>query len=183
MAVYLGIGIGLAPASGHPLLWWVILAATGVSRVFHSLSVDYYRSRFLEPVEVSSTSVEEDDYQGFKAELDSLHASHKHVLRKTVISLYLRYLNLQKRMTSRAAGADRGRRVSADAFYARNKAAMRGWTFLGPSMGGLLLIISAFLGRFDLYIWGNIVVMNLWAVVMSFVQSKIDLSLDEETAP
>ncbi|MDP2915266.1 MAG: CDP-alcohol phosphatidyltransferase family protein [Candidatus Aminicenantes bacterium] len=182
VAVYLGIGIGLAPASDHPLLWWVILAATGASHVFHSLSVDYYRSRFLDHVEGSSAS-DEDDFRSFKADLDALSASQGQLLRKAVIGLYLRYLNLQKRMTSRAAGAGRGRRVSADAFYARNKTAMRGWTLLGSSMGGLLLIISAFLGRFDIYFWGRIVVMNLWAAVMYIVQFRIDHGPAEETAP
>lgn len=183
VAVYLGIGIGLAPASDHPVLWWVLLAATGASHIFHSLSIDYYRTRFLDNVEGSSPSVEEDDFRTFKAELDALRASQGHLLRKAVIGLYLRYLNLQKRMTSRAAGAVQGRRVSADAFYARNKTAMRGWTLLGSSTGGLLLIVSALLGRFDLYFWGRIVVMNLWAAVMYIVQFRIDHSLAEETAP
>ena len=182
VAVYLGIGIGLAPASGHPLLWWVILAATGASHVFHSLSVDYYRSRFIEHVEGSSGSVEEDDYWAFKAELDALKAKRGHHLRKTVIGLYLRYLSLQRKMTSRAAGAVPDRRAGSAAFYAKNKTAMRGWTLLGPSMGGLLLIIAALLGRFDLYFWGRIVVMNLWAAAMYIIQFRINHSLAEETA-
>jgi hypothetical protein len=180
-AVYLGIGIGLALASSHPLLWWVILAATGASHVFHSLSVDHYRSRFLAHVEGSSDSVEEDDYRAFKAELDVLKAGRGHFLRKTLIGLYLRYLNVQKKMTSRAAGAGRAKQASMEEFYARNKTAMRGWTLLGPSMGGLLLIAAALLGRFDLYFWGRIVVMNLWAAVMYFVQFRIDHSLADET--
>jgi hypothetical protein len=181
VAVYLGIGIGFAPASDHPVLWWVLLAATGASHIFHSMSIDHYRVRFLDRVEGSSASVEEADYQAFKAELDSLNAGHGHVLRKTVIGLYLRYLNIQKRMTSRAAGAVRGKRAGAAAFYARNKMAMRGWTLLGPSMGGLLVIAAALLGRFDLYFWGRIVVMNLWAAVMYIVQFRIDHRLADET--
>ncbi|MCX6562747.1 MAG: CDP-alcohol phosphatidyltransferase family protein [Candidatus Aminicenantes bacterium] len=181
VAVYLGIGIGLGPASDHPGMWWVLLAATGTSHVFHSISIDHYRIRFLDRVEGSSGSVEEDDYRAFKAELDSLNAGHGQVLRKTVIGLYLRYLNIQKSITSRAAGAVRGKRAEADAFYARNKAAMRGWTLLGPSMGGLLLIVAALLGRFDLYFWGRIVVMNIWAAVMYIVQFRIDHSLADET--
>lgn len=186
MAVYIGIGIGLAPASNHPALWWILLAATGASHIFHSASVDYYRSRFLDRVEGSSSpssaDEDEDDARTFKAELDALKARKGHLFRKAAIGLYLRYLNVQRRMASRAAGAGRGKQAGADAFYARNRAAMRGWTLLGPSMGGFLLIVCAVVGRLDLYFWGRIVVMNFWAAVMYVVQFRIDHSLAEETA-
>jgi hypothetical protein len=183
VAVYLGLGIGLASASGHPLTWWLILAATGASHIFHSLSVDFYRTRFLDHVEGPSISAEEDYSLKFQIVLDGLKAQKGQILRKAAIRVYLRYLNVQTRMTARAAAAGRGKRSGGDDYYAKNKAAMRGWTFLGSSTGGTLLIVSALLGRFDFYFWGRIVVMNLWAAIMIVIQRRIDHSLPDETAP
>lgn len=182
IAVYLGLGIGLAPASPRPALWWALLAATGASHIFHSASVDYYRSRFLARVEGSAAAADDDDYRSFKAELDDLRAGKGRRLRKAAIGLYLRYLDGQKKMTSRAAGSGAAGQAGADAYCARNKAAMRGWTLLGPSMGGILLIVCAVVGRVDLYLWGRIVVMNLWAAVMYVIQFRIDRESTEERA-
>jgi phosphatidylglycerophosphate synthase len=180
-AVYLGIGIGLAPQSKCPWLWWAALAVTGASHIFHSALVDYFRTRFLDHVDGASFSLEEDDYRAFEAERNALGNRKGHVLRKAAIGLYLRYLRMQKRMAARAAVDARGRRLSPDAFAARNGTAMRGWTLLGPSVGGVLLIVSAFAGRFDFYFWGRIVVMNLWAALMFFIQMRIDRAPVDET--
>ena len=182
VAVYLGIGIGLSPASNHSSLWWILLAATGMSHVFHSVSVDHFRSRFLGRLEGAAASADEDDARTFKAELDALNTRKGRFLRKAAIGLYLRYLHIQKRIASRAEGDGRGKQAGSSACAARNKAVMRGWTLLGPSMGGSLLIICAVAGRVDLYFWGRIVVMNLWAAAMYVVQFRIDHGRVEETA-
>lgn len=181
-AAYLGIGIGLAPQSKSPWLWWGALAVTGASHIFHSASADYFRTRFLARVEGASSSVEEDDTRAFEAERNALGKSRGHRLRKAAIGVYLRYLRMQKRMAARAAIDVRGRRLSAAAFTARNSTAIRGWTLLGPSVGGVLLIVSAFIGRFDFYFWGRIVVMNLWAALMFFIQMRIDRAPVDATA-
>jgi hypothetical protein len=64
--------------------------------------------------------------------------------------------------------------VDRDAFYRKNKAVMRGWTFLGSTTLGSLMIVATLAGRIDIYFWGRIVAANVLAAVLFFVQQRID---------
>ena len=182
VAAYVGIAIGLAPESEHPAVWWLLLAAAGASNLFHSISLDYYRNRFLNSVQGSSPDVEDDDYQSFKEELAALKGRKGKYFRKAAIGFYLRYLGVQKRLNTSWEEAKPLKKFNEEEFYRKNKIALRCWTFLGSSTGGTLLIVSMLLGRPDIYFWGRIVVGNIWAAIMFVVQSRIDHSLAEETA-
>lgn len=178
LAVYLGIGIGLAPESGDHRIWWLLLLAAGLSNLFHSAVLDYYRNRFTDCVQ-GTGHTEDDDFQSFQREYEELAADKGKRPRKAAIWLYLRYLTLQKKLTVNWDDSKLPK-VAGEDFYHRNKVALRLWTFLGSTTQGTLLIITSLLDRIDLYFWGMIVVGNLWAAVMFVVQTRIDHRLEQE---
>jgi hypothetical protein len=178
LAVYLGIGIGLAPESGDHRIWWLLLLAAGLSNLFHSAVLDYYRNRFTDCVQ-GAGNTEDDDFQSFKQEYEELAGEKSKRPRKAAIWLYLRYLTLQKKLTVNWDDSKLPK-VAGEDFYRRNKVALRLWTFLGSTTQGTLLIITSLLVRIDLYFWGMIVVGNLWAAVMFVVQTRIDHRLEQE---
>jgi hypothetical protein len=183
LSIYLGIGLGLAPESGQlEEAWWLLIVAAGLSNIFHSVTLDYFRNRFIDYVLGSSSPVEDEDYQSFKEELDALKAHKGKNLRKAAIGMYLWYLNLQKKLTLQWTSAKPVKKFNEEELFRKNKAALRGWTFLGSTTGGTLLIVSTLLGRIDFYFWGLIVVGNLWAAVMFVIQNRIDHNLAEEAA-
>jgi len=183
IAVYLGIGIGLAPETGNSLMWWFLIAAAGLSNFFHSVSVDYYRTRFIDFVQGEGAShFEDEDYRSFKEELGVLKAQKGKVLRKWAIGAYLRYLNIQKKMTLHRHNSGIEKKMNEEDFYRRNKIALRFWTFLGSSTQIAFLIVTSVLDRMDIYFWGMIVVMNIWAAVMFVVQNRIDHKVEQEAA-
>jgi hypothetical protein len=181
VALYLGLGLGFASKSEHPAVLWLVLAATGASNIFHSVTLDYYRSRFLDYVQGPVSRTEEDDYQSFQKELDVLRTKKGKFFTKTAIKSYLRYLDFQKKMTLQREEATLRKKFDRKEFSRKNRAAMRGWTFLGSSTGGTLLIVSALIGRIDFFFWGLIVVGNIWAAAMFLIQNRIDKSLSKET--
>lgn len=178
IAIYIGIGVGLVPESGDRRLWWLLILAAALSNLFHSVALDYYRNRFIEYVQGSS-SQDEDDYQSFKHEFERLAVHKAKPLRKASIRLYLQYLTLQRRMTMNWGDSKSGKKP-VEEFYRRNRAALRLWTFLGSTTQGTVLIITSLVNRIDLYFWAMIVAGNVWATIMYIVQNRIDHGLEQE---
>jgi phosphatidylglycerophosphate synthase len=179
LAVYLGIGIGFAPESGHRSIWWLLIVTAGFSNLFHAIALDYYRNRFTDFMQGISQE-DDEDYKSFERELDVLNAKKGKVIRKTAIGLYLKYLNLQKRLTLNWNGIKSVRKFKEEEFYRKNRLILRGWTMLGSTTRATMLIVTSLLSRIDLYFWGMIVVGNIWAAVMFIAQNRIDHSLVEE---
>jgi hypothetical protein len=178
LAMYIGIGVGLAPESGDHRLWWLLILAAGLSNLFHSAVLDYYRNRFTDYVQ-GTGHTDDDDFQSFQREYEQLSGDKGKRVRKAAIWLYLRYLTLQKKLT--IDGDDsKHLKITGEDFYRKNKAALRLWTFLGSTTQGTFLIITSLLGHIDLYFWGIIVVGNIWAAVMFVIQTRIDHRLEQE---
>jgi phosphatidylglycerophosphate synthase len=178
LAVYIGIGIGLAPEFGDHRSWWLLILAAGLSNLLHSAVLDYYRNRFTDCVQGTGRT-EDDDFLSFQREYEELARNKGERPRKAAIWLYLRYLTLQKKLSINGDDSKLPK-VGGEEFYRRNKAALRLWTFLGSTTQGTFLILTSLLGRIDLYFWGMIVVGNIWAVVMFIVQTRIDHRLEQE---
>jgi phosphatidylglycerophosphate synthase len=176
-AVYLGVALGLQPEGWKDGRWWILMAAAVASNVFHSMLIDYYRNRFLNVVN-GFPAYENEDYHSFKVEREALRASGRHSIRRSFISFYLGYLELQRRLTLRWQPDSPFRRVAVADFRAANKAIMRGWTFLGSTTQIVLLIASVLFGRMDIYFWVMIVILNVAAAVLFLVQARIDIRLE-----
>jgi len=173
VAVYIGVAIGFDPGPGRRTIWILLLAAAGLSNVVHSAALDYYRFRFVSHV-VAEKRDEDAEYREFEAELASLRSRPGNTLRKAIIRIYLKYLSIQKKITRSRSKTHPGPEGDRAAFYRKNKAVMRGWTFLGSTTLGSLMIVATLAGRINIFFWGRIVAANLLAAVLFFVQRRID---------
>jgi len=177
IAVFVGLAVGLDPGPGRRTAWILLLAAAGLSNVFHSVVVDYYRSRFMDRAKGEKHDVAI-EYRDLKAELEGLKGKPGSSVRRGIIGLYLRYLSLQMRMIRPGSVPRPASAAGRDAFYRANKGIMRGWTFLGSGTFGVLMVATTLIGRFDLYLWARIVVGNLLAAVLFVIQIRIDRRLE-----
>ncbi|MGB8952429.1 MAG: CDP-alcohol phosphatidyltransferase family protein [Candidatus Aminicenantales bacterium] len=178
LAIYIGIGIGLAPQSGYRMRWFLIGVAA-LSNFIHSIALDFYRNRFLDFVHGTKNSIG-DDTQSFRQEFHRLKRRKRKFLRRAVIWLYLRYSEVQRKLTINWDNGRDAKRFNADDYYKKNRMALRFWTFLGSTTHGTLLIVTSFLNRLDIYFLGIIVGGNIWLAIMFIVQNRIDQRLEQE---
>ena len=177
ISAYFGIALGLKPPAWPASRWWLLMVAAAASNIFHSIAIDYYRTRYLN-VMLDTAHGEDEDSRSFAEERAALRAAGRRPLKRWAIGVYLRYLDVQRKtaVPARSNGPDwKSRR---EEFGAANAAILRLWTLLGSSTQITLLIAAVLLGRLTYYFWAMIVVLNLLAAVLYFVQNGIDRRLD-----
>jgi len=179
LSVCIGLAVGLAP-DVHRWKWVLLLLAVAATYIVHSAVLDFYRSRFIDAVEGPSVQSDDEVYRSVLEELAALGTARKRTARKIFLKMYLRYGEMQKRLTFRKADAGSVSGIDPDEYRRRHKAAMRGWSWLGGSTANTLFIVSTLAGRIDLFFWGIIVAANLWAVIMYVVQARIDRTAARE---
>jgi hypothetical protein len=182
LAVYLGLGFGFRAGTSHAFVWWALVAAAAASNGFHSIVFDYYRNRYLEAINGSTTSGS-DEVNAFREELAALPKRTGTALRRLFLRTYIRYSLLQRRLTpsrARVLTAEAGRMAE---YQKGSRRALRMWSFLGSSTQGTILIVSALAGRLDFYFWGMVVVRNALAATMFVVQRRLDRDLAVEPRP
>jgi len=173
LSVCLGLAVGLAPET-HRWRWALLLLATVATYIVHSAVLDYYRGRFIEAVLGTESEGEDEVYRSVREELAAVRETRGRMFRKAFLKLYLRYCELQKRLAFRRREEPFRSGVEAEEYRKRNKAVMRGWTFLGGSTANTWFIAMSLAGRIDLFFWGIIVAANVWAVLMYLLQAWID---------
>jgi phosphatidylglycerophosphate synthase len=179
LSVCAGLAVGATPEE-HRLKWALLLLAAAATYLVHSIALDYYRNRFMDVVQGTTTHIEDEDDESFRKELAELRERRGRRVRKAVLGLYLRYCELQKRLAVRKNGLLALSKLDPEDFRRRNKMALRGWTWLGSSTANTWFIAMTLLDRIDLFFWGIIVVSNVWAVIMYVVQGRIDQRSAEE---
>lgn len=176
VAAYLGIGIGFANASDSPLFWWLMLAAAGASYAVHAALVDYYRNRFLDVV-LRRPSTFEEDIAAFEAERAQMRCEGGHAVERLLIAVYLGYSRLQRRITAGGSGHGHLAETDPKIYYDRNRVMLRFWLLLGPTSQITFLVLCAFLGRMDVYVYGLVIAGNLWALLLYPFQTRINHAL------
>ena len=169
LAAYLGIGIGFAGASDRPVLMWVLTAAAGFSNAAQSGLLDFYRNRFLDATGVRK-SVLVDEQQALREEYAALRLRKGRMLEKFLIGTYLLYSRVQQRLTGERGKVAQPPAGDSAEYVRANMVLMHFWTYLGPTTQWTLLIVCAFWGRLDIYLWGIAGAGNLLAAVMMLVQ-------------
>jgi hypothetical protein len=176
-AAYLGIGIGYANASAHPLLMWFITIIVGFSNAFQSGLLDFYRNRYLD-VTLHRASVLVDGQTAFKQEYASLRGKPGHVIEKALLWIYLEYSKVQRRFTAGQNTTGTPLNVDPELFAREQKSLMRLWTYLGPTTQFSFMIVCAFFNRWDIYFWGIAAVGNALAVILIIAQRGKDRSMN-----
>ena len=182
IAVYVGIGVGLKPPAWPAARWWMLMIAAAASNIFHSLAIDYFRTRFLNVIQ-DTVHGEDEDYRSFAEERAALRIDGRRPVKRWAIGVYLRYLDLQKKTAVPVGAKGIDWRARREEFRTANRTILMLWSFLGSSTQITLLVAAVLIGRFHYYFWAMIVVLNLWAVILYFVQSRIDRRLERRTEP
>ena len=173
IAVYIGLGIGLANQSGDALSSWFVVIVSLVSLMFQAALVDYYRNRYLE-YQFGTTSLYGEDLLEFQREYEELKKKGGAYLTRFIYFVYLKYLKVQMLFIS--DDAEKQKKFDPEDFLQKNKKMIRLWTYMGTSLPITLLIIAAFFNIIFFYFYALVFVLNAYAVILLITQVKIDKS-------
>ena len=170
LSIYIGLGIGL----GNELNTWLLVIATMMSLMAQVILFDFYRSRYLE-YSMGEVNLFGEDLKQFQQEYEELKRSQGKKTEKLVYLLYLKYVVVQQFFISKAAKEQKNKKFDKVDFLKKNKLIVRLWSFMGSSLHITLLIIMSVLNRIDLYLYGILIVINIYAVLMVILQTLTDL--------
>ena len=174
-AVYLGLGFGYGNSAENPLLAWLFVVLAGATNAVHSIMLDFYRNRFLDNI-LNRAGTLGDSLQEFENAYRELGKSPGKYFDKFILWIYLKYSSLQIRFSS-----ETNTRFDTDDYYLKNRRILHLWTYIGPTTEWTFLIICSLLNRIDIFLFGLIVVGNLYAALLYFFQTRINRTLKPAT--
>jgi len=169
LAIYIGLGIGI----GNNLNTWLLVIAALISLMVQVILFDFYRNRYLEYI-VGEVNLFGDDLKQFQQEYEELKSARGKLTEKTIYILYLKYLGVQQLFISKTAKEQKIKKFDSVDFLKRNKLIIRLWSFMGSSLHITLLIVMSVLNHIDLYLYGILIFINIYAVLMVVLQALTD---------
>lgn len=167
VTIYISIAIGYA-GHEHATALILLTVAAAISNSLHAVLVDYYRLRFVEYTRLSDTAVVSTSSE------ESKEITQKGILEQFIAIIDAKYAKAQRMITRRSTN---NQLVRGEEYYRKNKTILRYWTYLGTSTQLTSLVVCAFIHRIDVYLYGVIIVGNLYAIALSIIQSRIDAQL------
>jgi hypothetical protein len=171
IVAYIGIAIGLTVQMENAMYAWLLTIAAGASNAIHSVSLDYYRNMFMDNV-LGRESTLGESLDKFEAEYQKLRKENKYSLESLFLWIYLKYSAVQIRFAN-----EKPILYDAKDYYKKNKTILHFWTYLGPTSELTFMIICGFFNRMDIYLWGIIIVGNIYAIILYIIQTRINKSL------
>ncbi len=172
IAAYLAIGFGFANNTTNPQLYWGLIVLAGASNIFHAISLDYYRNRYLDYA-LDRKSTFEEDLKEYREDYNKLKETPGHYFSKLLYVIYFAYSKLQAKLTAKK-DVELKKVYKKEAFLKANKVPIKLWTFIGPTTEWTLLLVCVMTGKLEIFIWGMIIVLNIYAIIMHLFQSYID---------
>jgi phosphatidylglycerophosphate synthase len=178
--VYVGIGMGFADHQEQKTLWWTLLSLAALSNILHSIVTDNERNRFMKHAWGKSDQFG-DDLEVYRKEFERLKNERKYGFSMLVIYIYLKYILLALKISSHTKHHKAESHFDPQQYYQANKGLIKMWTFLGPTTHITLLVISTLFYRPEWFIILMIVPYNLYWLVVSIMQKRINRKL--KTSP
>jgi phosphatidylglycerophosphate synthase len=172
VAIYCGIAIGYANKPDQPSLMLILLALAGISIIIQEVLVDYYRTRFLDYVLERKSTLGE-GLEEYRNEFKILMNQKGKWFDKIVISLYLKYSTLQRKLAAKRKG-EKLFKASSREYLRKNRIIIRFWVTMGPTAKITTLIVCSLFCRFDIFFWIVIGLFNILAIVLWIIQRQID---------
>ncbi len=176
LAVYIGLGVGMVHAGEEPFYSWLLLLSALVSMMLQAVLVDYYRNRYM-AYATGNASLYGDDLEDFKREYEELKSKGGHFISRFIYWVYLKYLSFQQLFSSNDNPEDFLNKFDSRDFLKKNKLPIRLWSFMGTATHITLLIVTSFLFRLDIYLWGIVTVLNIYTLFMVVLQYLVDKSV------
>ncbi len=174
IAIYLGIGFGFASQSNDPVYYWGLVILAGLSNAGHAITLDYYRNRFLDYA-LDRDPLLGDNLKEYEEELQKEREKGGNYFQRFIIWLYLKYSTLQLSLSQSSIETET-KKYDTEDFYKKHKTIIHFWSYIGPSSELLFLIICSYFNRLDIYLYGLITVLNLYAVILYLFQRRINHS-------
>jgi len=174
VAIFLGLGVGLAAYTGDASVWYLVVAG-GITSALHSILFDYYQQDYIAKVRGQKSYLTR-EIENVEAELHKAENAKNEVLRRMPLNLYLGYLHIQQRSQLKK---DDGRQLAPDLYRNSFKRLTRWWTFLGATTNRSLLIVAGLLHQPEIFLWIVFVPGNLYLVAMLLWQRTIQRQLED----
>ena len=166
VVIYVGFFVGINRAGFDFFLPnWILVLGAGLCMIFHSVVIDYYRSKFLAHALGKKRSPREDK-EMFSKELKKLKKQKGRLVEKFFIHLYLGYSHVQVNK------AVKKRIYKKDEYYRTNKRIMQLWSLIGSSTYIFAFMISGILFRPTILFWYAIVAANIFTIILWIVQAR-----------
>jgi len=168
VAIFIGLGIGLASATGEPTIWYLVVAG-GLTSALHAMVFDAHQQEYITNVRGRQS------YQAFeldktRAELDGLKTSKGSLWRRGMLQIYLQYLKVQERVQAQPGNQ---KQFSPEVYRQHNLHIMRWWTVLGTTTNRSLLIIAALFNASPVFLWIVVIAGNLYLLFMLMRQRGV----------
>lgn len=174
--VYLTLALGLKKQYSPDLFQpWLLVIVAGVSKAIHSISYDHYLTEYLS-YEKGDGGFVVREIEDLRKRLQESEKSNASYIRRWALKLYLGYSSVQ------AGNQERALVFDARTYCERNLKALKMWSFIGPSVHILVLIIACVLNEPYLLFFYAVVFGHLWLMMMFIYQFKINQELAEEKA-
>lgn len=168
ISVYVGFTNGLIKAGYElPFNLWILITLAAISHIFHAMIVDYYRMEFMSHGLGKHTTTREDN-ERFTTELESIKHQKGKILEKILISVYIGYSHLQM------SQAEKVEKYDKKSYFRANKMMVLLWFWIGPTAHAVVIILSAFLFRPEVFLVYTIILANIWMLVLWIIQVKIN---------
>ena len=175
-SVLIGTGFAMSHDPRFGNFIWIMAVGAGFSRAFQNMFFDYYRNLYLRFVYHSE--LEYDNKYGisplayeielYKRDLRMLNRTPGRNMEKFLISLYIKYSTLQKKITKHIF-LD----VTPEEYKKRNQFILRIRSWLGSTTHLTAYIIFSFTYRIEYYFIITIVLGNLMMFILLIFQKAI----------
>ncbi|GBD91296.1 CDP-alcohol phosphatidyltransferase [bacterium BMS3Abin04] len=177
---YIGIGIGFASHTNDPLFYWGLTILAGLSNAAHSIALDFYRNQFLDYA-LNRESILGDDLEKYESEYKKLKANRTNLIDRILILIYLKYSRIQISLSSNKLKVET-KLFNPKEYYKKNKIMIRLWTFIGPTTELTFLIVCLMINRLDVFLYGMVTVLNIYALLLYLIQKRVNNSLNPVNA-
>ena len=174
LAIFIGLGIGMQRVTGNANVWYLVITA-GLTSALHAFMFDLYQQQFIAAVRGQQNFVDK-ELDKIKPELARLTDNRQKPLRRTILAVYVKYLEAQRR--SRSPEVE-GRRYDPDLFREMNKRVMRFWTILGPTTNRSLLVVAGLVNNPYVFLWPVVTIGNILLIIALVWQRGVLRRLDE----
>jgi hypothetical protein len=165
-AVMIGMLAGLLKGVFElPASPWLLMVPAAFFMILHSILIDYYRMEFLSHGLGKSNSPRA-DFEKFSAELARLKQQKPRSLDRWIIWVYLGYLKAQLARTRTTIPYDR------EAYFRANRRLLPAWSLVGSSSYIFVIMVSAILGRPEIFFVYALGLANLCCVVLLIIQMR-----------
>jgi hypothetical protein len=190
IVVYVALGWGLAARTGD---WsWAVLAALAmVSHSVQSALYDFYRGEYIRIVK-KRQAADPDAPEALARAQRSVGTAGSGPARGAMLALYRHYATRQVWTTPTYQPLLRAirerfpdRPVSerfAQAYGRLQRRMVRWWNYLGPNVHLLLLTAAVLARRPGLYLWANVVLLNVYLLALVWIQRGTSAALVRELA-